>query len=331
MRASASVFDRVFAKSRPWWIKLLISLILLLIPFGVAKMEGVLQSFIYEGHWRVCLLAPTIVLYIWFTAPVMFRMGEQADQNIRILIQLNQEDLQQLINRYLRIRPWQELVAFGIGTFIGFLTSQAITFDQDLPGLIIYWYISSMIMYGILAWTIYLSTITTRLNNALFRQPLKFDIFNITPFEAVGRQSLFLSLLFIGGITLSLIFSFQMQSLVDLRFWISYLATLLIAALIFLLNMLPTHRVIAAEKKRELDRVQAHIHIACHALIDRLDHQSETGDLPAQIHALTLYEQSLQAARTWPYNTQIIRTLFFSVLVPLGTGVARLINDVVFK
>jgi hypothetical protein len=31
------------------------------------------------------------------------------------------------------------------------------------------------------------------------------------------------------------------------------------------------------------------------------------------------YEKRLTEARTWPYNTAMIRTLFLSVLVPIAT------------
>ena len=36
-------------------------------------------------------------------------------------------------------------------------------------------------------------------------------------------------------------------------------------------------------------------------------------------------------ARTWPYNTTMLRTLFFSVLFPIGTLLVRLGFEVLFR
>ena len=60
-------------------------------------------------------------------------------------------------------------------------------------------------MYGLLAWTIYATLASTRLTNALLSQPLQIDPFDLSPFEPIGRQSLLNALVFVGGISLSLI------------------------------------------------------------------------------------------------------------------------------
>jgi hypothetical protein len=49
------------------------------------------------------------------------------------------------------------------------------------------------------------------------------------------------------------------------------------------------------------------------------------------LNALAFYEQRLQAARTWTYNTAILRTLFLSVLLPVGKLFARLVVDLVTR
>jgi hypothetical protein len=48
-----------------------------------------------------------------------------------------------------------------------------------------------------------------------------------------------------------------------------------------------------------------------------------TGNLAAEIGALMAYERWLVSARTWPYNTAMLRTLTLSVFIPLATIVAR--------
>lgn len=49
----------------------------------------------------------------------------------------------------------------------------------------------------------------------------------------------------------------------------------------------------------------------------------DPGPLSQHILALAALEGRLQAARTWPYNTPMLRTLFVSVLAPGALLLAR--------
>jgi hypothetical protein len=76
-----------------------------------------------------------------------------------------------------------------------------------------------------------------------------------------------------------------------------------------------------------------HLHLSrinstCRDLLLRLDQYRESSQLPAEINALVAYEQRLLAAPTWPYNVTILRTLFSSVFIPLGSILARLTVDI---
>lgn len=203
--------------------------------------------------------------------------------------------------------------------------------DQSVSWLSIYWFLSTIIMYGLLAWVSLGAIVSTRLNNAFHRQPLRVDILDLTPFEAIGRQSLLLALVFIGGITLSQLLSFQPEFLSSLSFWLTYLFLVFAILLIFFLNMRPTHKVLLSAKLGELKPLQKQINEICRELVQRLDQNQDPGSLSAQINALVAFEQRLLATRTWPYNTTMLRTLFFSVFIPLGSVVARLLIEVFFR
>jgi hypothetical protein len=185
-------------------------------------------------------------------------------------------------------------------------------------------------MNGILLWTIFIAVASTRVHAALHRQALRIDIFDPSPFEPIGRQALLLAMVFIGGSTLSFILTFQLQNIAAPGFWTGYIIMVMVSALIFFLSMRPTHKVLAAAKKREHDAIQQHITRACRELVKRLDGSQAAHDLAAEINALAIYEQRIGGARTWPYNTTMLRTLFFSVLIPLGSAVARLVWDYLF-
>jgi hypothetical protein len=58
-----------------------------------------------------------------------------------------------------------------------------------------------------------------------------------------------------------------------------------------------------------------------------MEDNQETKNIPAEITALAIYEKQLRETRTWPYNTTMLRTLFFSVLIPVGTLIGRIVIE----
>ena len=62
--------------------------------------------------------------------------------------------------------------------------------------------------------------------------------------------------------------------------------------------------------------------------MQHVDRQAEAGTIASQINALTAYEQRLKATPTWPYNTGMLRTLFFSILMPLISVMVKMALDV---
>ncbi len=328
MDQPTSIFDRVFGRPRPVWVVLIVSLSLLFLPIASVYLDGALNEFFNQGRWRIFLLPPTIILYIWIISPIMTRMGTVVIESIRPLVQLDDENCDRQISEVSRINPLHEWIAFGIGVVLGIISILVGDIDQSATWSLVYWLISSSLMYGVLAWAIFVSIKSTTINATLHRLPMQIDILDSNLFEVIGRQSLLLALVFIGGITISLLFTFQDANLSSPEFWLVNLLFVLFIILIFFLSMRPTHKVLAAEKKRQLDPVQKHINHACQDLVLRLDQDRDPGGLSSEINALEIYEKRLHAARTWPYNTTMLRTLFFSILIPLGSILARLAVDI---
>ena len=267
MKQPTSLFDRFFSQPRPIWTALFVSLILLLFPFVAVYLDGALDEFFNQGRWRVFLLPPTIIIYIWLVSPLMVRMDGNVIESFRPLIQMDDDSFDRMIHFASRVDPRHEWIAFGIGVILGIISTLSTDFDQGASWSKSYWLISSSLMYGVLAWAIFVSVSSTRLNAALHRQPLQFDILNPTSFETIGRQSLLLALVFIGGITLSLFFTYQDANLSSLEFWVVNLLFVLFVVLIFFLSMHPTHKLLLAERKRRLEPVQRHINLACLDLV----------------------------------------------------------------
>ena len=97
------------------------------------------------------------------------------------------------------------------------------------------------------------------------------------------------------------------------------------------LNTRDTHRVLSEERGRELEAVQKKMLMACRSLMERLETGERTGTLGPEINALVAYESRLRAARTWPYDTAMLRTLFLSVVVPGGAAAARLLPELLLQ
>lgn len=330
MDQSTSLFDRFFKFVRPLRVKITLSLILLLLPFVAAYLDNNLGQFLYQGLWRVFLLAPTIIIYILLIEPLMSKTSDKVIEALKPLTELNEEDFIQMVFDASRLNPWHELLAISIGILLGIASLLPAGYEQVSTWLFIYWALTTCLMYGILAWTIYVAVSSTRVNATIHRQKMNIDILDPEPFEAVGQLSLLLALVFIGGITLSLLFTTQDTNISSPMFWITNILFVLFTMLIFFLSMRPTHRLLSAEKKRELIPVQARINSACRELIKYQDQRQDSGQLPAEINALVAYEQRLLAARTWPYNVIMLRTLFFSVFIPLGSILVRLAVDIFF-
>jgi len=329
MQKPTSIFDRFFNQSRSIWRSILVIAVVLVLPFLAALLDGSLEQFIQQGQWRTILFAPTIALYIWIITPYMTRAGENVLSALRPLVGLNDQDFQAQVYAAEQIKPSHEIAAVAAGVLLG-IAATATDIEPVFSWVTLYWFISTILMYGMLAWTIFLAVNSTRFNAALHRLPLQFDILNPRPFETVGRQSLLLALVFIGGITLSLLFTYSEARLTVPEFWISNLIFVVFIILIFFLSMRPTHLILAAEKKRVLEPVTERINDACRELVQQLEDGKDPGELSGQVSALVAYEQRLIAARTWPYNVTILRTLFFSVFIPLMSVLARVAVDLLF-
>ena len=122
---------------------------------------------------------------------------------------------------------------------------------------------------------------------------------------------------------IQIMFTFEQGNIFSWQIWVFNIPLMLVPILVFFLNMRDTHRVLAAEKRRELAAVEGNILRACRTLMKRLAANESTGTLAAEINALVAYEQRLQTARTWPYNTAMLRTLLFSFVIPGGAVLAQ--------
>ena len=149
------------------------------------------------------MLASTAIIYNLLVVPVFSSTDDQIAAGVRPLSQLNDEQYAALVANAVAPRPRMEWLAFGIG-----VVAQLALFGlpDTVQPLELYIFLACLFMFGTMGWLIYRALASTRLSRKLSRKPLNVDVFDITPFEPIGRHSLHLVMVFIGGIVVSLIF-----------------------------------------------------------------------------------------------------------------------------
>jgi hypothetical protein len=199
------------------------------------------------------------------------------------------------------------------------------------PGTIwlsVYDVITQTILFGLLIWLIYTSFIGSKYLNRLGRKDLNLDIFDTKMLTPIAQSSLGLSLAFIGGISLSLVFQTQEDLLMwnNITIWVILVC---FAVLLFFLSMWSTHNTMAKAKKRELDLVQKHLNSVSRELKDRTADGSLKGveELSSTMTAWVTYEKRVKEASTWPFNVSIIRNLAMSVLIPAIVYLIKIIGS----
>lgn len=274
------------------------------------------------------LLPMVVIYYIWIVSPIVDRGQAAVVAGFRPITQLDDETFAQIAAEAGRTSPLGEGLALLIGAAAGILIGSTGVQGPDIFWLRWYWLAANALMFALLGWTIFGSIHSTRLSAVLQRQPLHFDLFDLHPFEPIGRQSLVLALVFIGGLVLAMLFGLSAENIRMWQTWLFYIPLALMAVLLFFLNMRGTHAVLAGEKRRLLSLVSARIRQITPSLEQSVVSNQPLPEQAAEFSTLSAYEARLNSARTWPYNTSMLRTLAFTILLPL---VIRLITLLLFE
>jgi hypothetical protein len=324
-RTGTTFLHRLIGHPRPLWVTLLIALALILIPIGAALLDGILGELLGEGYWRNIYTAPAVILYILVVGPILSRTELRVIEAFRPVVLIGDEAFEQLIIQASRVNPFIEKAAFLVGAGLGLWLALTGIEGQGIAWLWLWLVVSSALMFGLLGWAVYTAVASTRLTSALHRQPLRIDIFDTKPFEPIGHQSLAIALVFVGGILLSMLFGIGQFDMFAWQNWVVYILLALAIVLVFFLNMRDTHRVLATAKREELEAVRTNILHSSRILMERVSAGQTGGSLGAEINALVTYERRVIGTRTWPYDTAMLRALFFSLVIPAAVELVKLV------
>jgi hypothetical protein len=326
MEPRTPLFSRYIAAIRRPWLRVGLSALLILSAFSIVFLSNLAGCDTPLGGCRTLLISPAVIAYVVMISPALARTDAGVIAALRPLIRISDAEFNRLTDKASYTQPAHELAACGAG--LGFGVVMALPARSSFAAMWAgaYWLVTTGLMYALLAWMFYAAITGARMTAALYRQPMRISVLDTSPFEVVGRQSLLLALAFIGGITLSLVIGgVQPSSLRGIGFWLSYAPIIAAPVVVFFLNMLATHRVLARAKSQALADVRRQLEGAGRDLVQGLDEKREAGALAAVVATLVAYEHRLTDARTWPYNTATMRTLFFSLLLPIGTTLLQMI------
>lgn len=329
LSSPGTLFDRHVGRQRLPLATLGLVLLVYLPTLAAAFDLGLADLMSHPSKWS-SFTAPTVIAYILVITPIMARGDALLIESLRPIIRLEDAQLAQVLRKARAVPARVEVGAILVGLILGALYIGG-PFSPGESWHVHIWRWTTIAMFGMLAWAALVSIFSTRILSVLLRQPLEVNPLDTRAFDAVGRSSLTLALVFVGGTVLGILLSgFTFESLVDARFWLTFLPMSLIPIGVFYLSTASTHRVMADARNGELARVRAQLHVAGGNLVGRLEAGSPTGEATGQVSTLLAYEQRLRDASTWPYNTAILRTLVVSGLIPLGTVMIRPLLERVF-
>jgi hypothetical protein len=183
----------------------------------------------------------------------------------------------------------------------------------------------SALMFALLGAAIYGSMMRSRQLAAFSRSGLELKVFDghlLTPFAQWGQG---LSLVFVGGISLSLLFQ-SYQSLRSVESVIIYGCLIVVAMTLFFMSMWTVHVALAKAQDKELARVRSELIVAREALIHERDCEAARAvqDVYLPVVVLGVYERQVLNASTWPFNLAIVGRVIASVGAPLAVYLLKL-------
>jgi hypothetical protein len=189
-----------------WWAVGGFSLALLLLPVLLAQLDG-LDGRRLLADYRAQLIYPFMIAYLVAACRFVQRTRESVARALRPLVQLDEGTFVQVVNHRCRVDPIGELVGLGVGASLGLAINVAFEpVDPAAPLLLAHYaYLSRIILWGVTGWAVSMAFAATRLTNTLLRQPTRVEIFDLTPFQPIGRQSLLLTLVLMGEMLLGLL------------------------------------------------------------------------------------------------------------------------------
>lgn len=333
-RLSPTLVNRTLERTGQPWSRVIagVGVALLLLLVGVHALDGVFLQSSAAGLSGFELLPLAVILYVLLAYHLLIPPLTSAVNVFQPLMGVDEEIFHYLVAEKSTLNRRREWLFIGIGALGGLLMGVRLWDGPDYAAWTrLYWLLTAALSLGLLSWGIYASLAYAGMMAELHRLPVQLDIFNPQPLEPIARWSLGLSMLFIGGITLSLLLVPDRQMLVRGEWIVLYSVMLVVPILVFFLTLMSTHNLMAAAKNRELEFVRHELAALFQELkAQRNEHHS--ADMESLSHAIAnwlAYEARIEQAPEWPYSADTIRNLLVSTLLPVVAWVAQVVVELI--
>jgi hypothetical protein len=269
------------------------------------------------GLWMLGL-DPVILVYILVVHPFMHRRWERAVHSLEVLAPRAGG-----AGRPEQATRRGEWGAMLLGALVGLAVARRVPGAEGW--LRLYSETTSALMFTLLAAAIYGSFVRSRHLAAHSRAGLKLNLFDghlLTPFAQWGQS---LSLVFVGGISLSLLFQ-SYESLRSVEGVIVYGMLVVVALTLFFMSMWTIHVALTGAQAEELARVRHDLAVSREALLRHRASESAGAVQDAYLRVVVLgaYEKQVLDASTWPFNLTIVGRVFASAAAPIGVYLIKL-------
>jgi hypothetical protein len=266
-----------------------------------------------QGLWRLAM-APALIAFIVVVHPWLQSRWRLAIDALRPLSR--QPDIVD-----------QAFMAFRVGAWVALLlgAALAIWISQSMPvagWLFIYTLTTNIALFSLMALAIHDGLRRTRHLKRVVAAGLALDLFDrqlLTPLARFGQS---VSLTFVGGICLSLLFQSAM-TLYTMQALVIYSILVAVALTLSFSSIWSIHVALVAAQERELAIVRQHWSRARDELrryLAQSGSASGAEDAARIYHPLVVfgtYERQVLEASTWPFNPKIVKEVAASLVAPI--------------
>jgi hypothetical protein len=315
----------------PWYLATIIIAIILFIPLIlIGYLDGAINYQIEGGFWRAGLQGPVLIIYILIAYPFILRLWERAVEAFQPIISENH--FYRLSAEVRAVDRRQEWLVVFVGILFLLLVVQRVWLGWVDQWFEYYQVITEAILFGLLTWIIFISIKGSRGIAKLSKQNLNLNIFKMKLLTPVARLSLGISIIFIGGISIALLFETQ-DTLVEWQSIFVYTILVLSTILIFYISLWSIHNVMVRVKKHELQLAQKYLEETSNNLKEWTNKDSKEGmeELSSAVAGWAAYEKRVNETPEWPFNATIIRRLFASILAPASIYLIKILSTLGVK
>jgi len=320
LRTSGSLLYRVYVA--PSWVIAAVGFVLLFLFALASYLDGRGMLTPGVGVWWRNLQFPALSIYILIIGHFLNRHEIEVVNSFRPYVAIDDAAMDRLLARVSGSRRG-DLIVLGVGIALGIIMNPTWNLESEGFWTQVFVRGTILLLYMLVTLSVYRIGESSRLFRALYKEPLKLDIFDLSPLRPVAQHSLAIASTFMGAITLSVLFNPYAEWLLSFPALLIYGISALIAVVLFFSNLLDAHHVMLRIKMNELKVVRDHLSMNYYALKDRTPagQLPGAGSLEGPTTLWLAYEKRIKEAPEWPFTGGTLRDLAASIILPVVVGV----------